>query len=281
MTFREIVGTKAPNAAPYFYDAALDAQLSVLAQRLADLQQNGTLTADRLRVLSRFFRLKNIYHSNAIEGNTLTPGETRLVVEEGLTITGKPLKDTLEAKNLAHALDLFENLSATSGDPLSAYHILSLHAAILAGIDDANAGKYRDVGIQITGSRHRQPDPVAVPSKMAELSDWLQKISVAPNSYEPVITACVAHSWFVCIHPFIDGNGRTARLLMNLLLLRAGYPLAIIRQENRLHYYDTLEQSQDGDLTALLTLVIGCIMETLNEFEAALKESRIEQGWQP
>lgn len=264
---------------PYLYQHSLEAQLSELRAKVSSLRKDGALSSEALKNLRRFFRIKNIYNSNAIEGNTLSIGETRLVVEQGLTITGKPLKDTLEAKNLSHALDLFEELADREGRPILGVDIRNLQGSILKGIDDENAGKYRSVNVHITGSQHTQPSSEQVASMMSDLTDWLEKLPSPDQLSEeadPIVLACIAHAWFVYIHPFVDGNGRTARLLMNLVLMRYGYPIAIINRDDRQRYYDALETSQGSDLTPFIQLVFESVDESLEEYLRANNETKLD-----
>lgn len=263
----------------YCYDRRLKAELDTLRQRVNVFRTLvGTLSGQALQRLEEFFRLKNIYNSNAVEGNTLSLGETQLVIQKGLTITGKPLKDTVEAKNLSHALDFFREL-ARQGKPITVQDIRNIQACILQGIDDQNAGRYRLVFVEISGSKHKPPDPALVPAQMDELGYWLAQVSDPAGTFfdhhfiDPVALACAAHAWFVNIHPFTDGNGRTARLLMNLLLMRNGYPVTIITKDDRHRYYDALEESDEaGDLTAFMRLVMESVEESLEVYEQAARQ---------
>lgn len=275
-SMRDISGT------PYCYDAAIVASISELADRVRDMRSGGRLTPEVLHTIRRYFRIKNIYHSNAIEGNQLDVGETRQVVELGLTITGKPLKDQAEARNLAEAVDYLEDLAANPSNPIRELDLRQIHTLILKGIDNDNAGKYRSVPVEISGSEFKPPGPEAVPPQMAEFGRWLEVASVPGAlfaSVEGLLRATVAHTSFVMIHPFIDGNGRVARLLMNLLLMRFGYPIAIITREDRLRYYDTLETAQSSDLSGLLSLLTECLHESLEEYERAATEQRERVEW--
>jgi Fic family protein len=264
--FTQIVGT------PYEYDSRLEADLGALHERVRALRTVVEKLSPRsLERLQNYFRLKNIYNSNAIEGNTLTMGETRLVIEQGLTITGKPLKDTVEAKNLSNALDLFEELAKREGHPITVQDLLNIHSHILTGIDDRNAGKYRSVFIEISGSQYKPPDPAQIQPMMRDFGQWLESVSQVTSAttlIDPVVLACTAHAWFVYIHPFIDGNGRTSRLLMNLLLIRFGYPIAILTKDDRYRYYEALEESQGGgNLTPFIRLVMESVLEGMEIYE--------------
>ncbi len=200
------------------------------------------------------------YHSNAIEGSSLTLRETQLVLQHGLTVAGKSLREHLEAINHQHAIHFVESL-ADKDEPITEYIVRSIHALVLRTIDDEEAGRYRRVQVYITGSEYVPPEPVAVPGLMADLGDWLHSGEVA--ALHPVERATLAHFRLVHIHPFTDGNGRTARLLMNLLLMRAGYPPAVIRVEDRPAYYDALDAARDGDTEPFVRLVAEAVERAL------------------
>lgn len=261
----------------YFCEEAGLPGIEALAARVRDMRAGGKLSREVLYRIRRCFRIKNIYHSNAIEGNALSVGEVRDVVERGLTITGKPLKDQAEARNLSGALDLLEELVGNAGAPLTESGIRQLHAFVLDGISD-EAGAYRSVPVAISGSDYAPPGPVSVPAEMAELGRWLASASIAAedsfSGVKGLLAAAAAHTWFVTIHPFIDGNGRVARLLLNLMLLRHGWPIAIITKEDRFRYYDALEASQSSDLTPFAVLVSECIEESLEEYAVAASQQR-------
>lgn len=272
----EIPGT------PYSYDSRLEESIQQIATRVRRLREGGKLTPEVLSTIRKFFKIKNIYHSNAIEGNSLNVGETRQVVEMGLTLTGKSLKDQAEARNLAHALDFLETLVSNNTAPLLEAEIRQIHQLILKAIDDQNAGKYRMVQVEISGSSYKPPSPTDVPEEMADLSSWLSTISIPGNNFaskDGFVHAAVAHAWLVLIHPFVDGNGRLARLLMNLILMRYGYPIAIISKEDRARYYDALEDSQASDLSSFLGLVSECLTESLEEYEHAVEEHQEQLEW--
>ncbi len=197
-----------------------------------------------VRNLDDWFRVELTYTSNAIEGNTLTRSETALVVEKGLTVGGKSLVEHLEATNHARALDWVKEQVKSRPASLTEEKILHIHDMILSGIDYANAGRYRSIPVRISGSTVVLPNPRKVPELMAEFVEWLEQ----EHRFHPVELAAEAHYRLVTIHPFIDGNGRTARLLMNLILLMSGYPAAIIRKRDRLAYIESLEKAQTSGL---------------------------------
>jgi Fic family protein len=194
------------------------------------------------RNLNDWFRIELTYTSNAIEGNTLTRRETAIVIEKGLTVGGKTLKEHLEATNHAHALDFVHELVKRKPSQLTRRDLLDIHDLILRGIDDDNAGHFRNVPVRIAGSVVVLPNPRKVADLMDEFQIWL----TSKHDLHPVAFAGEAHYRLVSIHPFVDGNGRAARLLMNLLLMMTGYPPAIIRKRDRLTYLGALETAQLG-----------------------------------
>ena len=272
----EIEGT------PYEYSESQRPTLDTIAQRVSQLREAGSLTKEVLYKLRKYFRIKNIYHSNAIEGNVLNVGETRQVVELGMTLTGKSLKDQVEAKNLGQATDFLESLVRNPDTPITESDIRQLHNVVLKGIDDANAGAYRKVEVAVSGSEFSPARPESVAAEMGEFGSWLSGVTVPGKKFasvDGILIAAAAHTWFVHIHPFIDGNGRVARLLMNLVLMRFGVPIAIITREDRIRYYDTLEQAQCSDISGLVALLCECIDESLEEYEHAAEEQREQQEW--
>jgi len=187
---------------------------------------------------NKWLKTELAYTSNAIEGNTLTRKETQLVIEENLTSSSKPLKNYIEAVNHAKAfckiLELIKN-----GSNLEEKAVLDIHRTILIGLDDSNAGFYRNCRVRISGSNTILPNPLKVPELMVNFYKWLRD-----NINNEPITAIIAHLKFVSIHPFTDGNGRTARLLMNALLLKYGYAPIIVRPNDRKKYLNSIENYQ-------------------------------------
>ncbi|UCM93288.1 Fic family protein [Candidatus Tisiphia endosymbiont of Melanophora roralis] len=214
----------------------------LLNNKKKQLDRIRPLTPELVKNLEQWFKVELTYTSNAIEGNTLSRLETAVVIEKGLTVGGKSLVEHLEAKNHAQALDLIHEIQQKKTCEITENDILSIHALILKGIDDYNAGCYRRVAVRISGSRVIMPNPVKVPNLMADFIAWLN----SSKDMHPVQFAGEAHYRLVTIHPFSDGNGRTARLLMNLILIMAGYPPAIIRLQERLPYITSLETAQLG-----------------------------------
>lgn len=195
------------------------------------------------------------YHSNAIEGNTLTLKETKVALE-GITIGGKTLREHFEAINHRDAILLVEELVAEQ-QPLDEWTIKSLHQLVLKNIDTAHAGQYRGVNVLISGAEHRPPEALLVPEQMQAFIHWYETDA---QHLHPVERAARVHGEFVKIHPFIDGNGRTSRLLMNLELMKSGFPATVITVEQRLAYYEALDKAHcRGDYGDFITLVADCV----------------------
>ena len=200
--------------------------------------QNLLKNKDNQKVLDKWLRTELAYTSNAIEGNTLTRKETEMAIEEKITSGAKPINDYLEAINHAKAFE-FIKTSAQNNIKIDETYILQIHKIILSGIDDTNAGFYRSVRVRISGSQTILPNPLKVPDLMKDFSVWLVK-----KEDDMLIKAIEAHYRLVTIHPFVDGNGRTARLLLNSILLENGYMPIIIRTIDRRRYLSALETYQ-------------------------------------
>lgn len=211
------------------------------------------------------------YNSNAIEGNTLTLKETLLVLEDGLTIGKKSLKEHLEAINHKEAIIFVEELASAS-NKITERNIKEIHSLILKQIDNDYAGRYRDIRVRISGSSHLPPDPLLVPELMEQFAEkWL-----ANSRQHPVVQAIMAHFELASIHPFIDGNGRTARLLMNLILMKHGYFPAVILKNDRKKYYDTLEKGHRGKTDDFIFFVGRALERTINLYLEAIPNVKTE-----
>ncbi|MBV9537968.1 MAG: Fic family protein, partial [Acidisphaera sp.] len=219
----------------------MDALIRSVAARKAELDRLRARAPGGLSNLERAHDLELTYTSNAIEGNTLTAVETALVVEKGITIGGKPLRDHLEAVDHFEALRYVRAL-ARAGKPFTELDLRNLHRLVLLRSAPEIAGRYADQGRYVVtdAGRHSFPSPAEVPALMGSFAQWLKGAPAVPA------TAFTAHRELVDIHPFNDGNGRTARLLMNLILLRGGYPPVSVRPEDRPMYLDALQQVQSG-----------------------------------
>lgn len=232
-----------------------------LEEKKAQLDAARPLLPGVVAKLKEYFDVEWTYHSNAIEGSTLSLAETRLVLLDGLTVGGKSLREHLEAINHKHAIDFVEALAAKL-EPITGHNIRQVQALILRTIDDENAGAYRKGQVYITGSTYVPPAAIEVPPLMQELVAWIKSAEAA--NLHPVERAALAHFRLVHIHPFVDGNGRTARLLMNLILIRESYPLAVIRRERRPEYYDALDQAHRGETAPFVILVAEEVERSLD-----------------
>ncbi len=243
-------------------------KLSQLTTKKQELDKARPLPPELVKNLDEWFKIELTYTSNAIEGNTLSRAETALVVEKGITVEGKTLQEYLEAVNHAEALTFIKSLVGKKRTEIKQSDILDIHCLILAKIDMDNAGRYRRVPVRIAGSTVIMPNPVKVPELMEQFIDWLHSLL----DLHPVTISAEAHYRLVTIHPFADGNGRTARLLMNLLLMQGGYPPAIIRKEDRSKYIDSLEKTQlGGSLEDFIELIYESEERSLDIYLEAIK----------
>ena len=244
-------------------DAARAAAREVGERARAWRDKRGVDTTGLAR-LHAWLRYAVVYHSNALEGGGLTETEARAVLVDGLTV-GKPLRDHLWAVNLSVASERVENW-ANDPAPITEAQILELNAVLLRGIDELGAGAYRKVSVYLTGAPFEPPPPEAVSSMMQELCAWLAE----PSDAEPIVYAAQMHAWFETIHPFVDGNGRAGRLLVDLYLLKHGLLRALVRAEDRDRYRDALRRAQaTGELTPLVRLFSDSVGKMLAEHERA------------
>lgn len=213
--------------------------------------------------IKEYFRIGLTYSSNALEGNSLTETETKVVIEDGITIGGKPVKDHYEAIGHSEAYDLLYRIARKK--EISEKQIKDLHRVFFFRIDPRNAGKYRKQRVLITGSEFLPPPPDKVPGLMESLA---QEIPSLRKKNHPIYFAALLHRELVTIHPFIDGNGRTARLIMNLALLQDGYPIAVIPPVLRAEYLDALRKSQSTprDDKPFLDFIASACYESAKEY---------------
>ena len=221
-----------------------------IAEKRAALDARRPLPPATLRVLHEDLQVRLTFHSNAIEGNTLSLRETQLVIEQGITIGGHSLREHLEATNHAAAYAKIAAL-ADASSPIDVATVLELHRLVTERILD-EPGRFRRGAVSIRGSQLTPPPAREVPALMEEWAAWLDGEG---REHEPVVRAAIAHHGFLAIHPFLDGNGRTGRLLLNLLLMRAGYPPALLLQEWRLGYLEALAQADRGRYGPLLNIL--------------------------
>lgn len=230
-------------------------------EKLSKLNSKRPLSKEATESLQNAINLEWTYNSNGIEGNTLTLKETKVVLE-GITIGGKSVKEHLEAINHENAIEYLDGLTKDKSE-ISEWNIKGLHQLILKGIDDDNAGRYRNHNVIISGAKHRPPEYIKVPELMEKLmmnyDEW--------DKYHPIIRAALLHGELVKIHPFIDGNGRTSRLIMNMDLMISGYVPVIIKKDNRLKYYEALDKAHTtGDYTDFVKIITEAENEMLDRY---------------
>lgn len=233
--------------------------LSRINEKMRSLNSLRPLPADSVKKLHEEMRLLHTYNSNAIEGNTLTLPETKLVLEEGITIGGKTLREHLEATNNARAFDLMEDI-AKKKKKIDHVVIQQIHEVVTAGILE-EAGKYRTRNVRIIGSARTPPDWSKVIRLMDEL---IEKIDRCKR--HPVEVAALLHHGFVKIHPFIDGNGRVSRLLNNLYLISHGYPPLVLKKEDRGKYYRFLRAADAGNPGQFVNFIAKAMDESLTMY---------------
>ena len=246
--------------------AELFASLDALKARL---DAHRPLPADIVSQIRQDMRIRFTYHSNAIEGNTLTMSETKAVLEDGITIGGKSLKEHLEAVGHSHAIDYMEAL-VQKDEALTERTLKEIHNLILRNIDGANAGTYRRMNVLISGAGHIPPPAERVLEKMEAFFRWY---GAARGALHPVEFAARVHADFVIIHPFKDGNGRTARLIMNFELMRAGFPTVIVPVDARPDYYRNLDiAATQGDYLPFVMQIAELAQKSFAPYWALLGE---------
>lgn len=245
------------------YSTSLSEKLAILDQLQREL--NALRTYDSYRI-AQALELEYTFESNRIEGNTLTLRETDLVINEGLTISGKSMREHLEAVNHQEAISYIKELVQRKIQ-INEREVLAIHNLILRSIQPEYAGKYRDIQVMIKGSAHMPPQPFLVKDEMIKYFEWYEQHK---DKLHPVLLAAEMHERLVTIHPFVDGNGRTSRLIMNLILLSKGYVIANIKgdYETRMKYYDALEkvqtnQSQEAFHHFIVDVEIDCLKRYL------------------
>lgn len=249
----------------------MDNKLKLLDIKKQKLDSFRPLPKELVRNLEEWFDVELTYTSNAIEGSTLSRAETALVVEKGITVRGKSLKEHLEAKNHVEALEYIKTLISGRRADITESTIREINRIVLDKIEGYNGGIFRTQYARIRGSTTVLPNPVKLPQLMEQFIAWLQ----GENSDHIIKIAADAHYKLVSIHPFEDGNGRTSRLLMNLLLIQNGYPPAIIRKEDMVSYFNSLEKAQTGgELTQFYNLIYEAVDRSLDIYLEALEPER-------
>lgn len=221
-----------------------------------------------LRKIKESLTLEWTYNSNSIEGNTLTLNETKLILEEGITIKGKSLREHFEAVNHQDAIEFVESL-AKPDYRLSAMDLMGIHGLVMQKIEKEFAGRFRTSGVRISGANFVPPNALKVPEYIDELVEWTN----SEPALNEIVKATIFHHRFVWIHPFFDGNGRSVRLAFNLLLMKQGFPPAIILKNDRKKYYDALNKANQGDYSKLLMLVMQALERSLNIYLGSLDNS--------
>lgn len=241
------------------------AEIDKLQERF---NQKRPLPKETLQSMREDLIVKWTYNSNAIEGNTLTLIETKVVLEDGLTIGGKTVREHLEALNHREAIHFLEK-SIKNETGLTQNVIKQIHSLILSKIDDDYAGEYRDKQVFVVGAKHLPSEPALISEQMEELLNWYNDRA---QSLHPLERASILHSDFVKIHPFIDGNGRTARLLLNLELMKSGYVPVVIENDQRMDYYKALDHAHmTDDCSDFINLVGNTLKKMLNFYLDFLK----------
>lgn len=249
----------------------MNEMLERITAKKAKLDSLRPLSPELEKNLYEWFRVTLTYTSNAFEGNTLTLGETAQVVEKNLTVSGKSIVEHLEAINHAHAIDYIRNLAKkTTRHELTVDDIIAIHKIILQKINDEWAGRIREMAIRITGSNVSRPNYIKVPQLMDDLI-----YSIKSSNEHTAKIAADAHLKLVFIHPFVDGNGRTARLLLNLILLQNDYPLVFLKAEDRQEYINAIEKALlKEDYSDYYAVIFKAIEFSLDEYITAAQESR-------
>lgn len=227
------------------------------------------LAKEELKSLDNYFRIGFTYSSNALEGNTLTISETKILLEDGITVGGRPLKDCYEAAGHGMAYDFMLELARQQNMDITEETIKKLHYLFYQKLDADEAGRYRSTQVYISGTEYIPPTPDEVPRLMNHLTDQIRSSQV---TLHPIELAAMAHKRLVDIHPFIDGNGRTARLLMNLILVNKGYGVVSIPPIWRNDYINALSASRrQKDMEPFSKLIAECVIETERDYCRLLK----------
>ena len=240
--------------------------LKRIDENKALIDNRRPLAPEEVKELDAYFRIGTTYSSNALEGNTLTLSETKVLLEDGITIGGKPIRDCYEAVGHAKAYDFMLEAARSDQFAFSEEMILKLHKLFYIGIDADNAGVYRDHQVFITGTEYIPPKAEQVPVLMKGMVDALRE---KWDSLHPVKLAAFAHRKLVDIHPFADGNGRTARLLMNLILVNRGYPIVGIPPVLRLEYINALKAAQrdkNPSDESFIGMIAECVIEAQKDY---------------
>ena len=254
------------------YREELQSTFERLYHKKQHLQSSRPLPAIALNKIRESLSIEWTYNSNSIEGNTMSLRETQMVLQEGITVKGKSLREHFETHNHDKAIDYLYSI-INEKYTLRSIDILSLHGLVLRSIEEDFAGRIRNGGVRITGANFTPPNANKVPDLLDELIDF---INTNPLNLNAIELATIFHHKLVWIHPFFDGNGRTVRLSMNLLLMRCGFPPAIILKNDRKKYYEALNQANNGNYQKLTLLMCQSLERTLNIYINALPDNDTE-----
>jgi Fic family protein len=251
------------------YREEFESTFERLYDKMAVLKRSRPLPTIALHKIKESLSIEWTYNSNSIEGNTLTLHETQMVLQEGITVKGKSLREHFEAKNHEKAINFLFSIVDDNYE-LRAIDILSLHSLVLNLIEEDFAGRIRNGGVRISGANFIPPNANKVSDLLDELIDF---VATNPLQLNDIELATIFHHKFVWIHPFFDGNGRTVRLAMNLLLMRKGFPPAIILSTDRKKYYEALNQANNGNYSKLMLLMCQAQERTLNIYLSSLPDN--------
>lgn len=241
--------------------------LARIEEKRKKLSALRPLDKHQLMLLKMEMQIEYAYNSTSMEGNSLTLDETRMVIQEGMTIKGKPLREHFDVINQKEAMERLEVWVKDKGD-VKESDILELHKITMKGISDFWAGKYKTMPNRVLGSKVRRTPPYMVKEEMKSLVKFINR---NPEGLHPVELAAVAHQIFAKIHPFLDGNGRTARLLSNLLLMMRGYPPNTILNRERKRYFETIERAHLGNKESFISFFARSLERVLDLYLNALK----------
>lgn len=248
---------------PYQFEG-LDTHLERIKSKKKQLDSLRPIPSYALKNIKESLTLEWTYNSNSIEGNTLTLQETKMIIEEGFTIKGKSLREHFEAINHQEAIEYIESL-ISDNYKMTESDILNTYELVLQKIEKDFAGRFRNSGVRISGANFVPPNALKVPDLITELINWFTE-----SNLDIIIKSTIFHHRFVWIHPFFDGNGRTVRLVFNLLLMQEGYPPAIILKNDRKKYYDALNAANKGDYSKLLLMVLQALERSLDIYVGSL-----------
>lgn len=253
-------------------DGKLEEKLAIIDSLKREIDRLRPLDEEQVKSLKTLFDVEFTYNSTAIEGNTFSYQETKILLLNGITVAGKSMREHLEIINHKEAIDYIEELAHKKTSALRRTDIFNIHSIILKSIDQQNAGKYRTVPVYTLlsdGTKHTFCDPLLISDNMDNFFIWL----FSEKKEHPLIIASQAHTEFVSIHPFIDGNGRTARLIMNLILLQNGFVPAIIKNKDRAEYLDAIELWQNkNNKERFYDIIFDYEKENLEVYLKTIKE---------